>query len=162
MTPRHRWRRTNRPQTPRNSPPGRGFPAISREYGVKKIARRFERWARVLRLINVGAVIPPHRLYSARAPIHPKRPIWLDPSGCPPGRVFHFRQMFPKKPRSMRCHANRRPHAFRLLFTILPCVFASDIPARASQRGHAAAPLDGGWSRQLRICAGIFDRRALP
>src|SRR5215216_8210130 len=45
---------------------------------------------RVLRLIEVGAVIPPHRLYSARAPILPKRPIRLDPSGCPPGRVFHF------------------------------------------------------------------------
>jgi hypothetical protein len=61
------------------------------EHKAKKIAWHFERSARVLRLIYVGAVIPPHRLYSARAPIHPKRPIWLDPSGCPPGRVFHFR-----------------------------------------------------------------------
>jgi len=127
MTPRRRWRRTNRPQTPRNSLLCRGFSDNRPKHQVKKIARRFERSAKVLRLIDVGAVIPPHRLYSARAPIHPKRPIWLDPSGCPPGRVFHFRQMFPKKPRSMRCHANRRPHAFRLLCTILPCVFASDI-----------------------------------
>ncbi|CCD93158.1 hypothetical protein BRAO375_2450003 [Bradyrhizobium sp. ORS 375] len=38
----------------------------------------------------VGAVIPSPRLYAARAPIHPKRPIWLEPSGCPPGRLFRF------------------------------------------------------------------------
>jgi hypothetical protein len=94
MTPRRRWRRTNRPQTPRNSLLRSGFCGNRPKHQVKKIARRFERSARVLRLIYVGAVIPPHRLYSARAPIHPKRPIWLDPSGCPPGRVFHFRHSF--------------------------------------------------------------------
>jgi hypothetical protein len=49
--------------------------------------------------MNVGAVIPPHRLYSARAPIHPKRPIWLDPSGCPPGRVFSFQHPFSSGPK---------------------------------------------------------------
>jgi len=106
MTPRRRWRRTNRLQTPRNSLLRSGFCGNHPKHEVKKIAWRFERSARVLRLIYVGAVIPPHRLYSARAPIHPKRPIWLDPSGCPPGRVFHFRHRFCwKRPRRVRRRA---------------------------------------------------------
>ena len=45
---------------------------------------------RVLRLINVGAVIPPHRLYSARAPIHPKRPYSLTRPVVPPDGSFVF------------------------------------------------------------------------
>ena len=55
---------------------------------VKKIGPRFERPAKVLRLINVGAVIPPHRLYSARAPIHPKRPYGLTRPVVPPDGSF--------------------------------------------------------------------------
>jgi hypothetical protein len=103
MTLSRRWRRKNRRQTPQNSLLHSGFAIIVPNTRLKKIARRFERPARVLRLIDVGAVIPPHRLYSARAPIHPKRPIWLDPSGCPPGRVFHFWHRFSwKKPRPAR------------------------------------------------------------
>lgn len=42
-------------------------------------------------LCIVGAETPSPWLYPARAPIHPKRPYGFDPSGCPPGRVFHFR-----------------------------------------------------------------------
>jgi hypothetical protein len=67
------------------------FSEIAPEQIVKKFASRFERPPSLLRLMNVGAVIPPHRLYPARAPIHPKRPYGFDPSGCPPGRVFYFR-----------------------------------------------------------------------
>ena len=88
MTPRHRWHRTNRLQTPRNSVLGRDFPGNHPEQKVKKIAGRFERSARVLRLIDVGAVIPPHRLYSARAPIHPKRPYGLTRPVVPPDGSF--------------------------------------------------------------------------
>ncbi len=90
MTPRHRWRRTNRPQTPRNSLLRRDFSGNRPEQRVKKIAWRFERSARVLRLIDVGAVIPPHRLYSARAPIHPKRPYGLTRPVVPPDGSFIF------------------------------------------------------------------------
>src|SRR6476659_7392482 len=90
MTPRHRWHRTNRPQTPRNSVLRRDFPGNHPEQRVKKIAGRFERSARVLRLIDVGAVIPPHRLYSARAPIHPKRPYSLTRPVVPPDGSFIF------------------------------------------------------------------------
>jgi len=60
------------------------------EHKIKKIGRRFERSARVLRLIDVGAVIPPHRLYSARAPIHPKRPYGLTRPVVPPDGSFIF------------------------------------------------------------------------
>src|SRR6476659_4550339 len=91
MTPRHRWHRTNRPPTPRNSVCGVIFPGNHPEQKVKKIAGRFERSARVLRLIDVGAVIPPHRLYSARAPIHPKRPYGLTRPVVPPDGSFIFR-----------------------------------------------------------------------
>src|SRR4029453_17063394 len=61
---------------------------------VKKIIPPFERPAGWRDLFSVGAVIPPHQLYSARAPIHPKRPYGFDPSGCPPGRVFYFWRRF--------------------------------------------------------------------
>ena len=45
--------------------------------------------------ISVGAVIPPHRGCIRRErPSTPSAPIWLDPSGCPPGRVFRFRGYF--------------------------------------------------------------------
>src|SRR5437016_1628639 len=88
MTPRRRWRRTNRPQTPRNRLLRRDFCGNRPEHKVKKIARRFERSAKVLRLIYVGAVIPPHRLYSARAPIHPKRPYGLTRPVVPPDGSF--------------------------------------------------------------------------
>src|ERR1700716_3301460 len=90
MTPHPRWRRKNRPQIPLIALRRSDFRPEIPEQKVKKIVRGFERPAKVLRLMNVGAVIPPHRLYSARAPIHPKRPYGFDPSGCPPGRVFYF------------------------------------------------------------------------
>jgi hypothetical protein len=164
MTPHHRWRRTNRPQTPRNSLPRRGFPPISREYRVKKIVRRFERWARVLRLINVGAVIPPHRLYSARAPIHPKRPYGLTRPVVPPDGSFISGRCFRRSRAACNVGQTTGHTHFICLrdaqFSRVPSRAKS--PARASQRGHAAARLDGGWSRQPRICAGIFDRCALP
>src|SRR6516162_5440985 len=39
--------------------------------------------------MHVGAVIPPQAISGASA--HPPQaPIWLEPSGCPPGRLFHF------------------------------------------------------------------------
>src|SRR5437016_13835351 len=88
MTPRRRWRRTNRPQTPRNRLLRRDFCGNRPEHKVKKIARRFERSAKVLRLIHVGAGIPSHRLYSARAPIHPKRPYGLTRPVVPPDGSF--------------------------------------------------------------------------
>ena len=70
------------------------FAAIAPNKRFKKIAWRFERSARVLRLINVGAVIPPHRLYSARAPIHPKRPYSLTRPVVPPDGSFIFGTRF--------------------------------------------------------------------
>src|SRR6266404_6136109 len=104
MTPRRRWRRTNRPQTPRNRLLRRDFCSNRPEHTVKKIARRFERSAKVLRLIYVGAVIPPHRLYSARAPIHPKRPYGLTRPVVPPDGSFIFGTVFWKKlRRGRRC-----------------------------------------------------------
>jgi hypothetical protein len=36
---------------------------------------------------NLGAVIPPYQLYAGASAHPPQAPIWLDPSGCPPGRV---------------------------------------------------------------------------
>src|SRR4051794_5853195 len=50
--------------------------------------------------MNVGAVIPPHRLYSARAPIHPKRPYGLTRPVVPPDGSFLFSAFFLRK-----CHA---------------------------------------------------------
>ena len=58
--------------------PGRKNPSFS--LNVQKVLRDLMRWERQR---------PPQRLYLARAPIHPSA-IWLDPSGCPPGRVSHF------------------------------------------------------------------------
>src|SRR3954452_12519752 len=94
MTPCRRWRRRNRPQTPQNSLLRRDFFGKRSKQKVKKIAWRFERSARVLRLINVGAVIPPRRLYSARAPIHPKRPYSLTRPVVPPDGSFIFGTRF--------------------------------------------------------------------
>jgi hypothetical protein len=75
------------------------FAAIAQNKRLKKIAGRFERSARVLRLIYVGAVIPPHRLYSARAPIHPKRPYGLTRPVVPPDGSFISGTGFWKKRR---------------------------------------------------------------
>ena len=58
---RRAWRRTNRPQTTPIAPRRSDFGPPSPEQKVKKIARRFERPASLPRLMNVGAVIPPHR-----------------------------------------------------------------------------------------------------
>src|SRR4051812_10246302 len=44
--------------------------------------------------MNVGAVIPPHWLYTARAPIHPKRPYGLTRPVVPPDGSFHFSTPF--------------------------------------------------------------------
>src|SRR5258705_10135065 len=113
MTPRRRWHRTNRPQTPRNSLLRSGFCGNRPKHEVKKIVRRFERSARVLRLINVGAVIPPHRLYSARAPIHPKRPYSLTRPVVPPDGSFIFGTSFSGETAPLA--VPRWPHVFRLL-----------------------------------------------
>src|SRR5882672_10200840 len=90
MTPHPRWRRKNRPQIPPIALRRSDFRPKIPEQKVKKIARGFERPAKVLRLMNVGAVIPPHRLYSARAPIHPKRPYGLTRPVVPPDGSFIF------------------------------------------------------------------------
>ena len=57
-----------------------------------------------MNVLNVGAALAtnmcgsgnssPTAVFGASA--HPPQaPIWLDPSGCPPGRVFHFCNVFP-------------------------------------------------------------------
>jgi hypothetical protein len=112
MTTRHPWHRKNRPQTPRNSLPGRYFQKIASEQKVKKIARRLERSARVPRLIDVGAVIPPHRLYSARAPIHPKRPYGLTRPVVPPDGSFISAHVFWNKLLYAPRRTARRPVDF--------------------------------------------------
>src|SRR5690348_3580860 len=51
----------------------------------------FERRERLARPNLVGAIIPPHRrLYSARAPIHPKRPYGSTRPVVPPDGSFAF------------------------------------------------------------------------
>jgi len=61
--------------------------------------------------MNVGAVIPPHRLYSARAPIHPKRPYSLTRPVVPPDGSFLFSIVFRPEAvfqRSLQPFQNRR------------------------------------------------------
>src|SRR5437762_8395592 len=65
----------------------------------------------------------------------PQAPIWLDPSGCPPGRVFHFWHRFRwKKPRRV----GLRPADFPLAWVdrpIFPRVFPDEtIEARLATR----------------------------
>ena len=88
MTPRRRWRRTNRPQTPRNSLLRSDFPAIAPNTRLKKSPDVLNVRRGCCDLSDVGAVIPPHRLYSARAPIHPKRPYGLTRPVVPPDGSF--------------------------------------------------------------------------
>lgn len=133
MTPRRRWHRTNRPQTPRNSLLRRGFCDNHPEDRVKKIARRFERSARVLRLIYVGAVIPPHWLYSARAPIHPKRPYGLTRPVVPPDGSFISGTVFWKKLRRVRRRAGLPAADFPFVRV------ARDISARLPRRNDRGA-----------------------
>ena len=57
---------------------------------LKKVPRRFERSATLPRPISVGAVIPPHGLYPARAPIHPSAHICLTRPVVPPDGSFRF------------------------------------------------------------------------
>jgi hypothetical protein len=146
MTPSRRWRQTNRPQTPRNSLLRRDFCGNRPEQKVKKIVRRFERSARVLRLINVGAVIPPHRLYSARAPIHPKRPYSLTRPVVPPDGSFIFGTRFLEETAPLA--VPRKLLATRFSFACVIRNFTvcaiERTPTHASQRGHAAGRLDGG------------------
>src|SRR6185369_7022986 len=124
----------------------RGFSDNRPKHQVKKIVRRFERSARVLRLINVGAVIPPHRLYSARAPIHPKRPYSLTRPVVPPDGSFIFGTRFSGETAPFA--VPRKPLATRFSFACVICNFTvcaiERTPANASQRGHAAGRLDGG------------------
>jgi hypothetical protein len=129
MTSSRRWRQTNRPQTPRNSLLRRDFCGNRSKQKVKKIAWRFERSARVLRLINVGAVIPPHRLYSARAPIHPKRPYSLTRPVVPPDGSFIFGTRFLEEAAPL---AVRKPLATRFSFA---CVM-HNFTVCALERSH--------------------------
>jgi hypothetical protein len=55
---------------------------------LKKSLTAFERSADFSRPMFVGAVIPPQRLYLARAPIHPKRPYGLTRPVVPPDGSF--------------------------------------------------------------------------
>jgi hypothetical protein len=122
------------------------FAAIAPEQRVKKIARRFERSARVLRLINVGAVIPPHRLYSARAPIHPKRPYSLTRPVVPPDGSFIFGSRFLEEAAPLA--VPHKPLATRFWFACAIRNFTVCAPERtpthASQLGDVAVRLDGG------------------
>ena len=106
---------------------------------IKKIGRRFERSARVLRLIDVGAVIPPHRLYSARAPIHPKRPYSLTRPVVPPDGSFLFSSVFLATPTDQS--KRRAP-----IFSELP-------PAKSPHRLRNAAML---------LCGLTVDRANNP
>jgi hypothetical protein len=167
MTPRRRWPRTNRPQTLQNSP----LTAIFRQSPptkVKKIVRRFERQARVLRLIDVGAVIPPQWLYSARAPIHPKRPYGLTRPVVPPDGSFIFGRCF----RSSRAVCGVAVTAGYTFFVCLRRAQFSRVSSQAKisskNRRHMlrnAVMLLCGLTMDRacnsRICADIFDRGAL-
>jgi hypothetical protein len=55
---------------------------------------RVERTARLHRPNGVGAEIPSPMVISGASAHPPQAPVWLDPSGCPPGRVFHFGRFF--------------------------------------------------------------------
>ena len=86
--------------------------------------------------MNVGAVIPPHRLYSARAPIHPKRPYGLTRPVVPPDGSFLFSMLFvPELFSFQRLYASGRAPFF-------PNRRRKNFPSSA-QRRHAAMRLDG-------------------
>ena len=100
------WFRTNRPRPNRPSLPRNKLARSTNRSSViqkNRVTALNVGWP--LRDQNrVGAEIPSPQLYSARAPIHPKRPYGFDPSGCPPGRVFHFGALFNERklPESFR------------------------------------------------------------
>ena len=72
----------------------REFQAIVPELKAKKIADRLERSAGCRDLYVWERLFPPSAVFGASA--HPPQaPIWLDPSGCPPGRVFRFWRILP-------------------------------------------------------------------
>ena len=142
MIPHLRCHRMIRPQTPPIAPWRADFRQSGPVEKVKKTARRFERLPRVLRLINVGAVIPPHRLYSARAPIHPKRPYSLTRPVVPPDGSFIFDTHFPRRPVSDAVPGGALTFCLRYL-------------ARLAWRlGHAATLVRSlrGQAVVLRIC----------
>jgi hypothetical protein len=70
--------------------PRNEFQAIAPELKVKKIADCFERSARVLRLIFVGAVIPPIGCIRRERPSTPSAPYSLTRPVVPPDGSFHF------------------------------------------------------------------------
>jgi hypothetical protein len=115
MIPPPRCHRIIRPQTTPIAPLRADFRQSPPVKKVKKIARRFERSPRVLRLINVGAVIPPHRLYSARAPIHPKRPYSLTRPVVPPDGSFVWADISGFSVKRNRPYG--RAHAFAAIAT---------------------------------------------
>jgi len=112
----------------------------------------------------VGAVIPPHRLYSARAPIHPKRPYGLTRPVVPPDGSFIFGTCFLKEaalraaPRGL---ADRRLSVRLRDARYFPVSSRTKWSRRVSQCVHAAVQLDGEGRWRLRICAGFLDRGAV-
>src|SRR5438874_13690248 len=94
---RLRYRRRNPPQTTAIARQRSNFSAPSAmELPATKLKKS-------LGVLNVGVAVAtnvcgsgypsPTAIFGASA--HPPQaPIWLDPSGCPPGRVFHFHSVF--------------------------------------------------------------------
>ena len=92
---RRPWRRRNRPRAARSGAQRNKLSRRnSRSRRVKKIGCRFERATDPGRHNYCGSGKSlPMAIFGASA--HPPQaPIWLDPSGCPPGRVFHFGRSF--------------------------------------------------------------------
>jgi hypothetical protein len=139
------------------------FQAIGPELRPKKIAGRFERSARLLRLMNVGAVIPPIGCIRRERPSTPSAPYSLTRPVVPPDGSFisgaDFRKPL-RTPAPFRLAAGvpRQPTGHS---DILLRISNRNCRGQAPQCGHAAARLDAGWGKLLRAGAGFFNRCAL-
>ena len=78
--------RMNRPQAQRAARNKFSIDEILAE--AKKMAQRFERSPTLPRLLNMGAVFLPNEAVFGASAHPPQAPIWLDPYGLYPGRVF--------------------------------------------------------------------------
>ena len=117
------------------------FQAIAGELKVKKIARRVERSARLLRLKYVGAVIPPIGCIRRERPSTPSAPYSLTRPVVPPDGSFIFGADFRKPlrtPTPCRLAARRAPSICggALIFS---CVFQTET-AEARSRNAAMLP----------------------
>src|SRR3954452_12021074 len=95
MTPHRRWRRTNPRQMTPIAPRHGDLAAIAPRQEVKKSTDVLNVPRGCCDLSMWERLIPPHRLYSARAPIHPKRPYGLTRPVVPPDGSFLFSTAFP-------------------------------------------------------------------